>query len=231
MSWKLVKKVTVRIIIQKRGIDNMVKTSLVVVKISERDDIYSKLYFHQNKKNSLVVIFPGGNYNCDRPLLHYARKASLDEGHDVLCMSYRRKMEWKDSGEYTIELQGDAGFDAIQKCMNKNYKNIYFVSKSIGTEIAGNISERMGYDKVTGIYLTPTKDAVKHIVNSKGAIVVGTEDFLLTAEEINKIKECSNIKLFSFKDANHSLEVDKNINESIRILSEIGNIYMNIFKN
>lgn len=208
----------------------MIKTSLVVVKISEKDNIYNKLYFHQNMENSLVVIFPGGNYNCDRPLLYYARKAALDAGHDVLCMTYRRKMEWKDSGEYTIEIQADSGFDAVQKCMSKNYKNIYFVSKSIGTEIAGNITERIGYDKVINIFLTPTKNAVKNIINSKGIVVVGTEDFLLAKEDISRIKKCGNVELVSFKGANHSLEVDNNLNECISILGRIGNIYTDIFK-
>ncbi len=52
-----------------------------------------------NKK--LVVLFPGRNYSCDRPLLHFACSAAIQNGYDVLALEYgyqaaRVNLEMKD---------------------------------------------------------------------------------------------------------------------------------------
>lgn len=91
-------------------------TSLTVIKIPTGHGTVSKHYCHQSQENSLVVIFPDENYNSDKPLLYYAKKIALIEGYDVLSISYKRKLTWRDMGLCTIDLEADSCTDIVRKC-------------------------------------------------------------------------------------------------------------------
>ena len=119
----------------------MIYVSDVVVKAYEGHDIHSEFCKQSEETKSFVVIFPGGNYSCDKPLLHYARIAALIAGHDVLCLSYGRKEPIKGPVD-SIEVETQECYDAIRKCVIDNYKEIYFISKSLGTDIAGRCPGR-----------------------------------------------------------------------------------------
>jgi hypothetical protein len=205
-------------------------TSLTVIKIPVGQGAASKFYCHQSQENSLVVIFPDENYSTDRPLLYYARKAALIEGHDVLGISYKRKLTWRDMGLYTIDLEADSSTDIVRKCLNKDYRNIYFVSKGIGTEVAGVVSSRLGYEKIRSIYLTPTNHATKHIVNSRCVVVAGVNDGIFTQDCIDQLHEHKNIEFISIKEANRYLEVPDSINRTLEVLGQMVNLYIRFFR-
>lgn len=194
-------------------------------------DKTSKFYFQQNQENSLVVIFPAENYNSDRPLLYYARKVALLEGHDVLCISYNRVLTWKDTSSYTIDLEADSITDTVQKCLSKAYKNIYFISKGIGTEVAGIVSYRLGYERIKNVFITPTKFATKHIVNSIGLVVMGTNDDIFPEDCVTKVQENKNVEIISVNDADRHLENMKDISKTLEILGEMVRVYTNFLKN
>ncbi|MBA1336282.1 MAG: hypothetical protein HPY66_2717 [Firmicutes bacterium] len=205
-------------------------TCLTVVKIPTGRGKVSKFYCQQSQENSLVAIFPDENYNSDRPLLYYAKKAALIEGYDVLCISYRRKLTWRDMGLYTIDIEADSGTDIVRKCLKKTYKRIFFVSKGIGTEVAGIVSNRLGYEKIRNIFLSPTYHTIKHIANSRCIVVVGTNDSIFTQNCISKIQEHRNVEFISIKDANRHLEVPDNINKTMEVLGQVTGTYARFFK-
>jgi hypothetical protein len=205
-------------------------THSTVRRISIGKDKSSKLYFQQNQGSSLVVIFPDEGYSSDRPLLYYARKVALLEGHDVICISYKRRLTWRDMGLCTIDLEADSITDIVKERLSKAYKSIYFISKGIGTEVAGVVAGRLGYEKVKSIYLTPTNYAVKHIVNSKGIVILGTKDDIFTQDCIGKIEEYKNLKIISVKDADRYLENSQDIINTIEILGEMISIYTSFLK-
>lgn len=204
--------------------------SSIVLKTNVGRDKKSKLYCQQNQENGLVVIFPDENYGHDRPLLYYARKAALIEGHDVLCIAYKRKLTWRDMGLYTIDLETDTSLDIIRKCLEKTYKHIHFISKGIGTEVAGAASNRLGYEKIKNLYLTPTHSAAKYIVNSKCTMIVGNNDGIFKEEYIRQIQEHKNIELFTIEKANRNLEVPRNMDKTLEVLGQVTSIYSNFFK-
>ena len=94
----------------------MIDVSTISITAYEGHDIHNEFYRQSEKSESLVVIFPGGNYSCDKPLLYYARKAAIIAGHDVLCISYGRKEPIKGAVD-TIEIEAKESFTAI--------KNVY----------------------------------------------------------------------------------------------------------
>jgi hypothetical protein len=193
-------------------------------------DKISKLYLQQNQESSLVIIFPDEGYSCDRPLLYYARKVALLEGHDVICISYKRQLTWRDMGLCTVDLEADLICDTVNRCLSKVYKNIYFISKGIGTEVAGVVSNRLGYEKIKSIFITPTNYATNHIINSKGFVIIGTKDDIFSQNCIDKIQECKNVEVISFKDADRYLENSHDISETFETLREMISIYIGFLR-
>jgi hypothetical protein len=189
-------------------------------------DVINDFYCNENKDNSLVVLFPGVNYSCEKPLLHYARKAATIEDYDVLCIRYGFKLSKKDMGKEIIKIIAKEVLQVIKNCSSKNYDNIYFISKSIGGEIAGNIANIIGYDNVRSLYLTPTPTTMEHISNSKCSVIVGTKDPIFTQENVQVIKDYDNVNLTLIDNAQHSLEVDNNLEESIESLGKVANIFI-----
>lgn len=206
----------------------MIEFSTIVVKAYEGHDIHNEFYRQTEGGDSLVVIFPGGNYSCDRPLLHYARKAALLCGHDVLCISYGRNKVNKEVP--FLELEVKESFEAIKKCMTPNYKNIFFVSKSLGTTISGRISKEMGYDKVKSIYMTPLSEALEHITSTKCIVIAGTNDKFLPQESITYLKQYDNVELYLFEGARHSMELDDDLEGCLKILGDVTHICERIFR-
>jgi hypothetical protein len=208
----------------------VMNTYSTVRRIPIGKDKISKFYFQQNQESSLLVIFPDEGYSSDRPLLYYARKVALLEGHDVICISYKRQLTWRDMGLCSIDLEADLVIDIVKKCLSKVYKNIYFISKGIGTEVAGVVSDRLGYEKIKSIFITPTNYAAKHIINSKGLVVIGTNDDIFTQNSIDKIQECKNVEVISVKDADRYLEDSQDINKTLETLGEMISIYTSFLK-
>ena len=197
----------------------------IIYNSSEGNKVVNDYYYDKDKNNSLVVLFPGVNYSCEKPLLHYARKAAVIEEYDVLCTRYGYKLSKDDIGKEIIKTVSDEVFQVIKNCSNKKYNKVYFISKSIGGEIAGNIANKIGYDNVKSLYLTPTPNTVQHMIKTNSYAVVGTKDKIFTEKNIQFIKPYKNIKLTLIDNAQHSLEVDNNIEESIKSLGKVASIF------
>lgn len=199
----------------------------IIYNSSEGNEVINDYYYDKDKNNSnsLVVLFPGVNYSCEKPLLHYARKAAVIEGYDVLCVRYGYKLSKNDIGKEIIKTVSAEVFQAIKNCHNEKYNNLYFISKSIGGEVAGNIADKMGYHNVKSLYLTPTPSTVQHIIKTDSYAIVGTKDKIFPEENIQFVKPYKNVKLTLIDNAQHSLEIDNNIEESIKSLSKVACVF------
>lgn len=200
-----------------------------IIKSSRLDEVYGEYYSEESSK-ALAVIFPGLKYGHDKPLLHYARKAAQISGKDVLCLNYEKKLDWDDIGKPIIDVVSDACLSILDKCMKKGYKSIYFLSKSIGTEVAGNVSEKFKYGNVKFLYLTPTYFAVKYICKSKCFAIAGTNDNIFKDEYIEKVKRSDNVRLMLIEGGNHSLELSNDLIGSIDILKKVVKVYIDFFE-
>lgn len=205
----------------------MIDVSDVVVKAYEGQNIHNEFYKQSEKNSALVVIFPGGDNSRDKPLMYYARKAAVIAGHDVLCLSYGRKEPVKGLVD-SLEVETNECFEAVRKCLSDNYKKIYFISKSLGTGVAGRISKELGYEKINNIFLTPTNKALSHITNSKCKVIIGSKDKVFSEENLDIIKKHSNVELFLIEGANHSLELDNDLEGSLKILNQVTDIYIKL---
>lgn len=199
----------------------MVSKSIIKVSSAFGHEINNLYLTHSPKSKSIAVLFPGGNGTCDNPVLHYARKAVLLSGCDVLSLEYgyvRTDKTYKtEFREQTVKEVNET----IEKCLGNSYENIYFISKSLGTSIAGTISKSMGYNKVRNLFLTPTVYAIPHIINSKCTVIVGTKDRIFPREYIDIISAYPSVNLIIINNAVHSLEIEDDCMESLEILGTV----------
>ncbi|MBC8061648.1 MAG: alpha/beta hydrolase [Clostridiaceae bacterium] len=207
------------------------KKSFVKVKSSWGHDINNTLLSQPIKSDSIVILFPGGTYSCDKPLLHYAKKVSSLLGCDVLSLEYGYYKLDKSFNPEFINSIIEESLVAIKLVLSNNYNNIYFISKSLGTEIAGEISKKLGYNKIKNLFLTPIPNSITHIENSKCIVVVGTNDQVISKEVVFKLGTNPLVDLKIIEGAVHSLEIEDDYIKSLDILKEITGLYTSFISN
>lgn len=215
-------------ICKKSGGVKLINRSFIKVKSSFGHEIENLYFTHSLKANSIVILFPGSDYSCDKPILHYARKATLLSGCDVLSLEYGYFKGNNEPYEDFMERIIKESYEAVQLCLSNSYENIYFISKSLGTIVAGEISDLIGYKKINNLFLTPTKETIKYIMKSDCSIVVGTNDKFFSKQEIEAVANPF-VNMHIIDGAVHSLEVDDYI-KSIQILSDVTKICANFVK-
>lgn len=208
----------------------MVKTSVVRGKSYTESDAFIECYYQAAGGKSLVVIFPGTNYSCDRPVLHFARKIGIVKGHDVLCFSYGSDLPWEEKGLDIVEFEITKCMTIIKDALKATHKKIYFISKSVGSIIAGRISEELGYENVKNIFLTPMNETIPFILVSKCSVILGSEDGKLSKENLEIIRQYRDIELVLIEGANHSLEMNTDIEGSLKILEQVAKELMNMIE-
>ncbi|MBU3110179.1 hypothetical protein [Clostridium lacusfryxellense] len=174
----------------------------------------------------IVVIFPGGNYSIDCPLLYYAGLKFEVRGYKKVAISYGDLLKRAKSLDECIGDIKSTVLSQLQAYDLSKYDDIVFVSKSLGTVVAGWIAEELCI-KARHIYLTPIKETLTYIENGKNIIIVvaGTKDKQLDADILKQhcIKE--NICLKQIDGANHRLEVLSDMDKNIEILREVLALY------
>ena len=106
--------------------------------------------------DTTVVFFPGMGYGVDRPLFYYARKQAQQTGSEVVCVDYP---SFSPDPSVPAPLQAQAALpgcvnDALAQLAGRCLGRCVFVSKSLGTLVAGEVARRLALRPVQ-IYLTP----------------------------------------------------------------------------
>ncbi|MFC3750105.1 hypothetical protein [Paenibacillus sp. GCM10012306] len=176
----------------------------------------------------LAVIFPGKNYSTERPLLEYAAKVAAEYNCDILQLEYGYQSA-------RVEMKREDIGIIVEECTNAitsvpKYEKILFISKSIGTVIAGKVAATLkASQQIEHLYLTPIPDAIPLIEQSRGSVIYGSADPLFSEPHSRELAGLRNIKVYRIDDANHSLEVG-NVKESLAILIVIINMYHEFFQ-
>lgn len=166
----------------------------------------------------LIVFFPGAGYGMECPLLYYADFIYETNGFDRIHLNYlnifsNRDLSLEDKlqnvREYILEQVKNINFDL--------YDEVVFLSKSVGSVEAGILAERLNL-AVTQVFITPIEEAISYC-NCESYVVIGTQDkaYEVYKEHCDKKK----IKALYIKDANHSLEVERQPYESIDVLKNV----------
>ncbi len=178
------------------------------------------LITHTEAATTLIVMIGGAGYTLDAPLFHYIRKSSVQSGCDVLRVEYGYRIAQISYNKIDINKLISDSLSIINLCLEKGYKRVIFVSKSLGTVIAGEVAKIIGYNRITHIFLTPIEGAIPHMMESKGLVIIGAADNLFPTERVQLILSNTNLNIHLIKDGNHGIEVD-DFEDSIRMLTDV----------
>lgn len=176
-------------------------------------------------KRNLLVLFPGRNYSVDKPLLYYGGKVFEKRDYDVVRLHYNYKLKAdKDDIHALIEEAKAYVINTLSKIDFSKYEDIVFISKSIGTALAG-YAELYFKVKARHVYLTPVADSLKYMSRGKCIVVSGKEDKILDARKLKIYCVEQDIALKQFEEVGHSLEHPDDINKTFAILMVIIRMY------
>ncbi len=171
----------------------------------------------------IAVFFPGIGYRFEKPLLYYSKKLAEECGYDTfLDIDYEIKRE-KNNIRGNEEKMREAFTEACESAEKflapvswKEYDEIVFISKSIGTAVAAYFTNKYKL-QAKQIYYTPL--AQTFLADpAPGIAFCGTADPWVP--ELDAVLcRCAkaNIHSYRFEGANHSLEGNDTM-ENIEIL-------------
>lgn len=173
----------------------------------------------------LLVLFPGRNYSCDKPLLYYAGKVFEARGYEIIRLSYGTRLKTNKDDIPGLIDEAKAYVDEELNKINFNaYDDVVFISKSIGTALAGYYEKRIGI-RIRHIYLTPVADALPYMSRGKCMVVAGKEDKFLDSRRLKIYCVEQDIPLKQFDEVGHSLEHASDINITFAILMVLVKAY------
>lgn len=170
----------------------------------------------------LALIFPGVGYHTDKPLLYYSRKIAAGLGFEIMPVPYggfekgikgsAQKME---ETFYSALRQAE---EILKDVNYENYKELLFISKSVGTVVAAAYAQKHGLS-TQNIYYTPVEATFRFEVRP-GIVFHGTKDGWVETDLIRR--ECAKrqFPLHIVEGANHSLEVG-DAAADIQILAQV----------
>ena len=160
--------------------------------------------------SKLAVIFPGIGYTCDKPLLYYAQDLAVQNGYECIKIMYAQPGETRIKGN--LEKMEEAFrilYARAQECLSeidwKQYEEIVFISKSIGTVIASAYARELQGIAVRHVLYTPLEHTFQF--QPQNAIgFIGTADSWSVPAEVIKLAAQQSIPMHVYDNANHSLE-------------------------
>ncbi len=200
------------------------------------------------ESRKLAIFFPGIGYTKDRPLLHYSRKMAKKYGYEEICIEYHDLPFIVEKTEEEMLRAIKEAIPQVEEQLSKidysNVEEILLVGKSIGTALATKVYSLPEFNNVPirMILFTPVEatfrfladDTVSNvgiesfvditpgrIMDTHSAIsFIGTNDPWSDLANIIKASKKLDIPLFTYADANHSLET-QNVSECIEILKQV----------
>ena len=159
----------------------------------------------------IAVIFPGMGYTKDRPLLYYAGKIAKSSGYELVFVQYDDvsfdKELLKDHTKMTEILKKciDSAEESLADTDLADAEDIVFISKSIGTVIAGAMAKRHVVD-AKQICFTPVEQFRDFIDGGRTIVFYGDADPFASPSAIASICREKKLEAYRIDGADHSLE-------------------------
>lgn len=170
-----------------------------------------------------AVLFPGRSYGCEAPLLYYSLQVCLERGCDVLALEYGHQAARTDLGPGELTHLVEESAAAVEWFLDRTPapRRLLFISKSLGTVVAGEVARRFGPDRVAHLFLTPVAAAVPAMLHACGTAVSGTADTLFGPDELRALRANPELTVRRLEGADHSLLVPDDHRASLGALAQV----------
>ena len=173
----------------------------------------------------LAVFFPGRKYSVDCPLLYFADFTCSLKGYERAYLHYARHREDKSATTVQEDIENAKAYvtATIQAKEVNEYDEVVFISKSIGTVLAGYIREELKLKNIKNVYLTPLPETLPYIESKDTIVIAGTRDGFLEKETLKSFCDENHVKLYQFDGLGHSMETN-DVKESLNIIGEVSKL-------
>ena len=173
----------------------------------------------------IAVFFPGRRYSVDCPLLYFADFVCRGKGYDRAFLHYARHREEKNNTTIPQDIENakDYVIATIQAKELENYDDVVFVSKSVGTVMAGYVREALKLKNVRNIYLTPLPQTLPYIEGKDSIVIAGTKDRFLDKDILKNFCDEKGVELFQFEGLGHSMETE-DVKGSLEVIERVQEI-------
>lgn len=171
-----------------------------------------------------VVCFPGIRYSCDAPLLYFGAAAFQSRGYQVFSISYGDALPDGVDLQQATQLAGAQVLEQLRAMPLQDCEDLVFVSKSIGTVLAGWAAQQLGL-QVRQFYLTPLSDTLAYIHPETDYVVGGGNDPFLEGDTLDTFCTQHQVPFTLIPDVGHRLECKENTLTSLAILQQIVELY------
>lgn len=190
------------------------------------------------ESRKLAIFFPGIGYTKDRPLLHYSRKMAKKYGYEEICIEYHNLPFIVEKTEEEMLRAIEKAIPQVEEQLSKidysDVEEILLVGKSIGTALATKLCTDRHFNDipVRMILYTPVETTFRFLsadtASCTGAAAhtapaisfIGTGDPWSDLDCIIEEAKKLDIPLFTYADANHSLETP-NVCECVEIIKHV----------
>ena len=180
----------------------------------------------ENEKKNLIVLFPGAGYTVGSPLLYYADLKYANKGYERQRIGYGECLRIDGSRDEIFEATMSYVYEQVKDIDFAKYEDVLFVSKSLGTVLAGWLADKLGC-KIRHIYLTPIDDTLVYLKHGKNIslVVAGTADDSMDTTVLLEHCEREKIAVELIEGADHRLEIVGEPDANIDILKKIVALY------
>lgn len=186
---------------------------------------FSQVLNLPGKSKKLAVIFPGIRYSSECPLLYYAQSLCRRKGYEILPLYYSFRQDAVLPPELALEQfvreTQENIFRLLHEAMKNQYTDLVFISKSIGTVLAG-MAEQELKEKPRQFLMTPLDQTFPYMrgMGERAEAVLGTEDSNLSGDVLKKFCQEEKIPFTLYEGVGHRLEAEE-ADETLRILGDI----------
>lgn len=187
------------------------------------------LFYHQQRETDhLAIVFPGMGYTAQMPVLYYPARLLVDRGADVLRVDYAYHNVMFPSlvaAGQNPRLQDDVMAAYRVGTSQRRYERVTLVGKSLGTLALGYLLANAQLPPVRCIWLTPLllDDQLRSQISqlkSAGFLAIGTADPFYDTDRLAEVV-ATGCRTLVIEGADHSLEIQGNLVESIRVQAQI----------
>lgn len=176
---------------------------------------------------TLVVFFPGLNYSCELPVLYYAVQSATSQGMDALILEYGFQSARVALEREQRSILEDEVLQMVRR-WSEGYERLIFVSKSLGTLLAGYTAGHLANQPIRHLYLTPLDSTLTYMQHSTGVVIYGAKDSLFSEESRAKLASFPEWKVHKIPDAGHGLETT-DPRKSAELMSALIEEYIRFF--
>ena len=170
----------------------------------------------------LIVILPGANNLSDIPVLYLIRKGVSDKGYDTLNVDYE--------GILDRDLDREVLFDrliSMVKGLINQYVETYgetevsIVGRSLGSIIGARLYWETENPFKRVAYISPTNLTIEELKAGEGLMFTSYADEYMDEAAVEKVKGLEGVDLHVYNGADHSLELDGNLDATIDVIRDV----------